>query len=202
MGLFNLFSKKQQQANQSFLAKQRSQQAIVKIKKLALPSRIKRQLIKAEVYDIWLNSHDLLPLANLIEESETIEYAAVGIDEHSKTVMLICTNYRLLILQKKMTSENTNIIPLAQIKSVILKQQLAYAELKLIVGDAQLDFNSLNKVPAGILADKIRKYAKLAQKGSAIDQQLEQIKKLKGLKDEGILTEEEFQSKKKKILDM
>lgn len=32
MGLFNLFSKKQQQANQSFLAKQRSQQAIVKKK--------------------------------------------------------------------------------------------------------------------------------------------------------------------------
>lgn len=202
MGLFNLFSKKQKEANQSFLAQQRAQQAIAKIQKLDLSNRLKQQLIDAKVYDIWFSSRDLAPLTEVIEESEMIEYAAVGIDEHSKTVMLICTNYRLLILQKKMTSENTNIIPLAQIKSVILKQQLAYAELKLIVGDAQLDFNSLNKVPAGILADKIRKYAKLAQKGSAVDQQLEQIKKLKGLKDEGILTEEEFQAKKKKILDM
>ena len=34
MGLFDLFSKKQREANQSFLSQQRSQQSIAKIEKL------------------------------------------------------------------------------------------------------------------------------------------------------------------------
>lgn len=53
MGLFDLFSKKQKNANQSFLAEQRGQQAIVKINKLALPERLKKQLIDAVEYLIF-----------------------------------------------------------------------------------------------------------------------------------------------------
>lgn len=202
MGLFNLFSKKQKEANQSFLAEQRAQQAIAKIQKLDLPSQLKQQLIDAKVYDIWFSSRDLAPLADLFKNDETIEYAAVGIDEHSATVMLVCTDQRLIILKKKMTSENEQKISLQDIKSVILKQQLTYDELTLIVGDAQLDINSINKAPAAVLADTIRKYSKLVQgETPVLDQQAEQIKKLQDLRDDGILTEEEFQAKRKKILD-
>lgn len=198
MGLFNLFSKKQKEANQSFLAEQHAQQAMVKIQKLNLPAYLKQQLIDARIYDIWFNDRDLAPLAEAIEENETIEYAALGIDEHSKTVMLVCTNRRLLILQKKMTNENVKAIPLVEIKSVILHHQLTYDELSLIIVDRQLNINSIKPAPATILADNIRKYAGLSQKGDA---QAEQLKKLKDLRDDGILTEEEFQAKKKKILD-
>ena len=45
MGLFDLFSKKQREANQSFLSQQRSQQSIAKIEKLTLPANLKQQLI-------------------------------------------------------------------------------------------------------------------------------------------------------------
>ncbi len=38
MGLFDLFSKKQREANQSFLSQQRSQQIDAKIEKLTLPA--------------------------------------------------------------------------------------------------------------------------------------------------------------------
>lgn len=201
MGLFDLFSKKQKNANQSFLAEQRGQQAIVKINKLALPERLKKQLIDAGVFDIWFNDEDLAPLIAAVKDEEIIQYAAIGINEHSENVMLVCSNRNLIILKKKNSNEQVEVIDLKRVKSVILKNQLMYGELSLIVGNQSLDINSINKVPAEILADNIKKWSKIAQgEDDDFDQQLEQVKKLKELLDQGILTEEEFQAKKKQIL--
>lgn len=200
MGLFNLFSKKQKEANQSFLAEQRSQQAVAKIEKLNLPTDFKQQLIDAEVFDIWFNNKELKPLVDAIQVDEKIEYATVGIDEKSRPVLLACTNQHLILLSKKMTSENTKIIPLSQIKSVILKHQIVYDELTLIVGNDTLEINSISKTTAPILADNLKKWSKLVQNNGNLDDQVEQIKKLKSLLDQGILTEDEFKAKKKKIL--
>lgn len=201
MGLFDLFSKKQKNANQSFLAEQRGQQAIVKINKLALPERLKKQLIDAGVFDIWFNDEDLAPLIAAVKDEEIIKYAAIGINEHSENVMLVCSNRNLIILKKKHSDEQVEVIDLKQVKSVILKNQLMYGELSLIFGNQSLDINSINKVPAEILADNIKKWSKIAQgEDDDFDQQLEQVKKLKELLDQGILTEEEFQAKKKQIL--
>lgn len=201
MWLFDLFSKKQKNANQSFLAEQRGQQAIVKINKSALPERLKKQLIDAGVFDIWFNDEDLAPLIAAVKDEEIIQYAAIGINEHSENVMLVCSNRNLIILKKKHSDEQVEVIDLKQVKSVILKNQLMYGELSLIVGNQSLDINSINKVPAEILADNIKKWSKIAQgEDDDFDQQLEQVKKLKELLDQGILTEEEFQAKKKQIL--
>lgn len=201
MGLFDLFSKKQKNANQSFLAEQRGQQAIVKINKLALPERLKKQLIDAGVFDIWFNDEDLAPLIAAVKDEEIIQYAAIGINEHSENVMLVCSNRNLIILKKKHSDEQVEVIDLKQVKSVILKNQLMYGELSLIVGNQSLDINSINKVPAEILVDNIKKWSKIAEgEDDDFDQQLEQVKKLKELLDQGILTEEEFQAKKKQIL--
>lgn len=202
MGLFDLFNKKQKNANQSFWAEQRGQQAITKINKLALPERLKKQLINAGVFDIWFNNEDLALLTAAIKAEEIIQYAAIGINEHSENVMLVCSNRNLIILKKK-HSDEPQVIDLKQVKSVILKNQLMYGELSLIIGNRSLDINSINKVPAEILADNIKKWSQIAQgEDDDFDQQLEQIKKLKELVDQGILTEAEFQAKKKKILDI
>lgn len=201
MGLFDLFSKKQKNANQSFLAEQRGQQSIVKINKLALPERLKKQLIDAGVFDIWFNDEDLAPLIAAVKDEEIIQYAAIGINEHSENVMLVCSNRNLIILKKKHSDEQVEVIDLKQVKSVILKNQLMYGELSLIVGNQSLDINSINKVPAEILADNIKKWSKIDEgEDDDFDQHLEQVEKLKELLDQGILTEEEFQAKKKQIL--
>lgn len=199
MGLLDLFSKKQRKANQTFLAQQRSQQAISRIQKLDLPAEFKQQLINAEVFDIWFNTKELKPLADLFSTypNDQIEYAAIGINDRSETVMLTCTNHRLIILSKKHADETSRIIPLEQIKSVILKHQISYDELTLIVNNEKLDINSINKTAAPILADAIKKWL---NNNDNFDDQVEQVKKLKELLDQGILTEEEFQAKKKQIL--
>lgn len=204
--VFNLFSKKQSKANNRFLADQRGQQAIARIQKLNLPAELKQQLIDADVFDIWFSDKDLAPLAEIMQEhdDEKIVYAAIGINVKSKNVMLVCTNQRLIILSKKMLSkEQALVIPLKQIKSVVLHNSIVYNELTLINGDEILRINAINKVAAPILAKNIKKYSKLAQNdSSALDEQVEQIKKLKELLDQGILTKAEFEAKKKQILGL
>lgn len=204
--VFNLFSKKQSKANNRFLANQRGQQAIARIQKLDLPAELKQQLIDADVFDIWFSDKDLAPLAEIMQEhdDEKIVYAAIGINVKSKNVMLVCTNQRLIILSKKMLSkEQALVILLKQIKSVVLHNSIVYDELTLINEDETLRINAINKVAAPILAKNIKKYSKLAQNdSSALDEQLEQVKKLKELLDQGILTKAEFEAKKKQILGL
>lgn len=204
--VFNLFSKKQSKANNRFLADQRGQQAIARIQKLNLPAELKQQLIDADVFDIWFSDKDLAPLAEIMQDhdDEKIAYAAIGINVKSKNVMLVCTNQRLIILSKKMLSkEQALVIPLKQIKSVVLHNSIVYDELTLINEDETLRINAINKVAAPILAKNIKKYSKLAQNGSsALDEQVEQVKKLKELLDQGILTKAEFEAKKKQILGL
>ena len=203
MGLFDLFSKKQREANQSFLSQQRSQQSIAKIEKLTLPANLKQQLIDADVFDIWFSDKDLAPLVKLLaDSSEMIKYTATGINDQSEASLLVCTNQRLIVISKKRSDLIVKTILLDRIKSVLLRHQIVYDEIILVVDNEQIDFNSINKISAAILADDLRTLSKLAQGKGELDKQVEQIKKLKELVDPGILTEEEFQAKKKKILDI
>ena len=201
MGLFDLFSKKQREANQSFLSQQRSQQSIAKIEKLTLPANLKQQLIDADVFDIWFSDKDLAPLVKLLaDSSEMIKYTATGINDQSEASLLVCTNQRLIVISKKRSDLIVKTILLDRIKSVLLRHQIVYDEIILVVDNEQIDFNSINKISAAILADDLRTLSKLAQGKGELDKQVEQIKKLKELVDQGILTEEEFLSKNKKIL--
>ena len=203
MGLFDLFSKKQREANQSFLSQQRSQQSIAKVEKLTLPANLKQQLIDADVFDIWFSDKDLAPLVKLLaDSSEMIKYTATGINDQSEASLLVCTNQRLIVISKKRSDLIVKTILLDRIKSVLLRHQIVYDEIILVVDNEQIDFNSINKISAAILADDLRTLSKLAQGKGELDKQVEQIKKLKELVDQGILTEEEFQAKKKKILDI
>ena len=203
MGLFDLFSKKQREANQSFLSQQRSQQSIAKIEKLTLPANLKQQLIDADVFDIWFSDKDLAPLVKLLaDSSEMIKYTPTGINDQSEASLLVCTNQRLIVISKKRSDLIVKTILLDRIKSVLLRHQIVYDEIILVVDNEQIDFNSINKISAAILADDLRTLSKLAQGKGELDKQVEQIKKLKELVDQGILTEEEFQAKKKKILDI
>lgn len=203
MGLFDLFSKRQREANQSFLAQQRSQQSIAKIEKMTLPANLKQQLIDADVFDIWFSDKDLAPLVKLLaDSSEMIKYTATGINDQSEASLLVCTNQRLIVISKKRSDLIVKTILLDRIKSVLLRHQIVYDEITLVVDNEQIDFNSINKISAAILADDLRTLSKLAQGKGELDKQVEQIKKLKELVDQGILTEEEFQAKKKKILDI
>lgn len=174
---------------------------------MALNEEIKQQLLAANIFDFWFNDKKIAPLNDLLnpEKGEIIEYAATGIDEKNATVLLICTNKRFIVLANNMfKGERAKSISLSAIKSVMLKQQLVYDDLTLIQGNRTIKFNSINKASASVLAKTIKNWIQKIQsqdrKNNDINKQVEQIKEIKKLLDEGILTQKEFEAKKKQIL--
>ena len=81
--------------------------------------------------------------------------------------------------------------------SVLLQQQIISEELTLIVNNEQVNINLLNRTTAALLTATIKKWSR---NDDNLDEHVEQSKKLKDLLDQGILTVEEFQAKKKQIL--
>ena len=75
--------------------------------------------------------------------------------------MLTCTNQNLIILSKKHPSENSRVIPLTEIMSVLLQQQIISEELTLIVNNEQVNINLLNRTTAALLTAAIKKWCEM-----------------------------------------
>lgn len=192
------------------------QKAAQKINKLAIPKEIKKQLIDAQVFDFWFNNKELKALPNIIDyqNGEIIKYAASGYkdeDNESRTVLIICTNRRVIFLNKNMFfgGDSTD-IPLNMINSVQLKTHLVLADIAITNGSMTTKLSSLSKLSAPILAKTIKNESlafqqKLLHPTSTENNSLDaadQIRKFKQLADDGIITQEEFEAKKKQLLGL
>lgn len=192
------------------------QKSAQKINKLAIPKEIKKQLINAQVFDFWFNNKELKSLPNIIDyqDGEIIKYAASGYkdeDNESRTVLIICTNRRVIFLNKNMFfgGDSTD-IPLNMINSVQLKTHLVLADIAITNGSMTTKLSSLSKLSAPILAKTIKNESLAFQQkllhptsteNNSIDA-ADQIRKFKQLADDGIITQEEFEAKKKQLLGL
>lgn len=194
------------------------QKAANKINELAIPKEIKKQLIDAQVFDFWFNNKELKSLQDILEykNGEVIKYATSGLKEEqneSRTVLILCTNRRVLFLNKNMFfgGDSTD-IPLNMVNSVQLTTHLLLADITIINGATATKLKQLNKDAARILAKTIKEESLKFQQRllhpqseSNSNQQLDipdQIRKYKQLADDGIITEDEFNAKKKQLLGL
>lgn len=194
------------------------QNAAKKINNLLIPKEIKKQLIDAQVFDFWFNNKELKSLQDILEykNGEIIKYAASGLKEEqneSRTVLILCTNRRVLFLNKNMFfgGDSTD-IPLNMINSVQLTTHLLLADITIINGATSTKLKQLNKDAARILAKTIKEESLQFQQRllhpqdkSTSNQELDipdQIRKFKKLADDGIITQEEFEEKKKQLLNL
>lgn len=192
------------------------QKAAEKINKLPIPLEIKKQLIDAQVFDFWLNNKELKSLQDILEykNGEIIKYAASGFKEEqngSRTVLILCTNRRVIFLNKNMFfgGDSTD-IPLNMINSVQLITHLLLADISITTGANTTMLKQLTKESAGILAKTIK------QESLKFQQQMlhpnvnekettdstDEIRKFKQLADDGIITQEEFEAKKRQLLGL
>ena len=192
------------------------QKAAQKINKLSIPKEIKKQLIDAQVFDFWFNNKELKALSRILEykDGEIIKYAASGYKEEnneSRTVLILCTNRRVLFLNKNMFfgGDSTD-IPLNMINSVQLTTHLVLADITIVNGANSTKLKSLSKVSAPILAKTIKNESLKFQQRllhpqenkNSLTDPADEIRKFKKLADDGIITEEEFEAKKKQLLGL
>lgn len=191
------------------------QNAANKINKLAIPKEIKKQLIEAEVFDFWFNNKELKTLPEILDykNGEVIKYAASGAKiegDISRTVLILCTNRRVIFLNKNILfgGDSTD-IPLNMINSVKLSTHLLLADIAITNGAISISLKQIANTSAKILVKTIKDEAYKFQQNLAhpnVESKQEdapdQIRKYKALADDGIITQEEFEAKKKQLLGL
>lgn len=211
--------RKQKKLNQIELAKQLnvSQQTIgawetggsiekaqEKIESLNLPPKIQKQLINSKSFDFFAVKKELFYLPQVLSsKNEEIEYVCSGmLDGH--TWLIVCTNQRIIFLNKNMIygMQQQN-IPLEAVNAITFSQNLILGSISITNGAAVTTIDSINKMAAPIMASKIQNAVRNIQNNnSSSNIGLDDLRKLKSLLDDGIITQEEFDSKKKQILDL
>lgn len=166
--------------------------------------------------DAFMTGRELKQLPDLIQDDETIKFATSGnYDATASSVLIVVTDKRVLLENKKLFfgSQNTE-IPLTQINDISYNSGMMFASLTLISGSKEHKMSIIEKKYIEKLVQTVRVEAENAKKREHqessdnnpstgnIDDEIEQLKKLKSLVDEGIITEEEFIAKKKKVLDI
>lgn len=121
--------------------------------------------------------------------------------------VLIVTNIRVTFYRKGLLGEVIENIPLKSITSIERKSVLGHRSIKMHTSHDDLDFKTFNKDGELELINAIESGRGLQEQTANSDKinisadPFEKIKKLSELKDAGIISEEEFLSKKKEIMD-
>lgn len=166
---------------------------------------VMQQLNDAGVGNLFGTRKEIKALPDIIDiaNGEKILYAATAFVE-TNSVLVICTNKRVLFLDHGLLyGSKATSIPLDMINSVSYSKGLMLGSIAVTNGATTIQIENMQPYPAQKLAETIKQAAagfKKASAQSTSNNDLSQLRELKQLLDDGIITKEEFDAKKKQIL--
>jgi hypothetical protein len=147
-------------------------------------------------------------LAQIISDGETIKYAISGIDEKSQTTPLIITDKAVYIMSQGLfMASGASSIPLSKITSISsVKGQLGGLFQNIVIAEGAV----IHTVGVGApevstiisTINALMEQSRQQQSPSAPVSQADELTKFKKLLDDGVLTQEEFDAKKKQLLNL
>lgn len=188
------------------LSDELAKNTINKINNLDLPDEYKQELVDAKIFDVFAVKKELLFLPQIIDlNNEKIIYACSGIlDGH--TWLIVCTTQKIIFVNKNLLyGMQEKDIPLNAINAVNYTQGAVLGSLSITNGANNFVINNVNKMSARIMAKKIQETQSNiinVRNTNSTNTDYDDLRKLKSLFDDGIITEEEFAAKKKQILDI
>ena len=207
---FKEIDKKQaslQENNASFnLSDELAKDTVDKINKLDLPTEFKQALITAKIFDIFAVKKELVFLPQIINlNNEKIIYACSG-SLNGHTWLIVCTNQKIIFVNKNLLyGMQEKDIPLNAINAINYTQGAVLGSLSITNGANNFIIENVNKMAARIMAKKIQEtqlnVLKVKSTNSS-NTNYDELRKLKSLLDDGIITEDEFTAKKKQILNI
>jgi hypothetical protein len=145
-------------------------------------------------------------------EGETVDWLATGMYGGGIGILAL-TDRRLLFLKDGMMKQTSEDFPLDKISSVQWSSGMMQGKIQVFVSGSKSEITNVSKAEGKAITDSIRGHISggspqapqpaappSPQPSSLIDDPIEQIQKLAGLRDAGILTEDEFAAKKAQIL--
>lgn len=173
-------------------------------------SEIQAQMEQANVSDLFGTSKEVKYLPTILEEGEVIQYATSG-SINGNTALMLCTNLRVLIIDRGMIyGTRSTEVPLDMVNGVSYSQGLVLGKIDIVNGSQHVLVENVDKKTAPIMVNIIKKVAQaykqnLYQPSSASQPSVdpaEEIMKFKKLLDAGAITKEEYQAKKKQLLNL
>ena len=168
---------------------------------------IKLMLKECGATDFWGTKKEVKELPNIIQDDEVITYATSGL-LNGNTWLIVSTNKRVIFLDKGLIFGLNQIeIPLGKINSIGHKKGLILGEIEIWDGASKMNITHVSKdtlIPFVNAVNKAREELNtpfsqiITQQVSSADE----ILKFKSLLDQGIITLEEFNKKKKELLGL
>ena len=153
-----------------------------------------------------------------LKDNEEIISLLWGSVENSWGGHLFLTNLRVIFYRKGMITSMTRSIPIDKISSIDIDKGIVYNKIVFHTSNDEIDFqqvsNSELQYPKSMNEILDRFHSELEKlrnakikssqgvKNTVNNDPMERIRKLKELKDEGLINEKEFEEKKKKLLDV
>lgn len=170
--------------------------------------QIRQQFIDAGVSDLFGTKKEVNSLPDLLNTDETVLYATSGFVDKG-TVLVVVTNQRLVLINKGLIyGTDFKEIPFKHINAVSYSKGMVLAKISVTNGANVTVIDNVNKSNAPVFVQKL-KYA-ISQKeeeqthvvveNSSNDGSVNNLRNLKQLLDDEVITQEDFDAKKKQIL--
>lgn len=170
---------------------------------------ILEQFEKAGVSDTFGTKKEVKYLPKILFDDEVVQYATSGF-VNNNTVLAVLTQKRLLFVDKGLLyGVRTTEIPLDMVNGVSYSKGLFLGEISVMNGAVAVVIKNVAKNTVDIMSNAIKecadKYKKTLRNIQTTTNEnktnvADELIKIKGLLDSGILTEEEFETQKQKIL--
>lgn len=173
-------------------------------------TEVESQLKNASDREIKSSKRQLKTLASMLHDDEKILYLTCTSRAWGPVLpyLMMCTNYRVLIMQKGFVYGNDiKQIALDKINTIDYHLSLMYGEFQIIDGAGKE--TKIDKVPkkevvklVKTIQEAMNNYQSKASTSENTNSSngINDLKQLKQLADEGVITQEEFEAKKKQIL--
>jgi hypothetical protein len=157
---------------------------------------------------LMMNS-ELKEIAKMLYPNETVGKGATGSID-GKTGLIVATNKRVIFVSKVLFSSKVEEFNYSKISTVEISSTLM-AEMTILFSGSRIKIHSMGASKAKALAEYIKlqinapaeaTVANIIQPSKSEPDAFEQIEKLAKLKDQGIITDEEFTAKKKQLLGL
>lgn len=157
-----------------------------------------------EAAHIFGTKKEVNALPDILVPGEEVKGLTSGVVKNA-TWLIVCTTKRILFLDKGLLYGLKQVeIPLDKVNSIEQKKGIFMGEITIWNGANQTKVEMVNKKSLGQFVngvnEQIEKSKNRSNQPVASLDVADQLKKLAGLKDDGTLTEEEFQAQKRKIL--
>ncbi|PIF46117.1 putative oligomerization/nucleic acid binding protein [Chryseobacterium sp. 52] len=167
---------------------------------------IKEELEKLDINPTFFARKEIRELPDVLSKDEKIVYLVEGRNKTTKHhIILVATDRRLIFVDKEfMYGLKVEDFSYDKISSIQYETSLMLGSIDIQVSDHIVEIDGVGKYEAELFCEKVRDFMSRPKEyfqNKSVPTILDQLEQLGKLKENGVVSEEEFNEQKKKLLN-